>query len=80
MLNSLGYGQPGSDLLLDLVFNPQGPVLPPSQETLEQDYKHHLAGHYGIIFNHLLTLANMPIQRFGSTLISRGEFNDYMIT
>jgi radical SAM/Cys-rich protein len=78
LLNSLGYGQSGSDLLLDLVFNPQGPVLPPSQETLEQDYKRHLAGQYGIIFNHLLTLANMPIQRFGSTLISRGEFDDYM--
>jgi len=78
LLNSLGYGQPGSGLLLDLVFNPQGPVLPPSQETLEQDYKRHLAGQYGIIFNHLLTLANMPIQRFGSTLISRGEFDDYM--
>jgi len=78
LLNSLGYGQPGSGLLLDLVFNPQGPVLPPSQETLEQDYKRHLAVQYGIIFNHLLTLANMPIQRFGSTLISRGEFDDYM--
>ena len=78
LLNSLGYGQPGSDLLLDLVFNPQGPVLPPSQQALEQNYKRHLAEQYGIIFNHLLTLANMPIQRFGSTLISRGEFDDYM--
>jgi radical SAM/Cys-rich protein len=78
LLNSLGYGQPGSGLVLDLVFNPQGPVLPPSQESLEQDYKRHLAEHYGIIFNHLLTLTNMPIQRFGSTLISRGEFDDYM--
>jgi len=78
LLNSLGYGQPGSGLQLDLVFNPQGPVLPPPQETLEQGYKRHLAEQYGIIFNHLLTLANMPIQRFGSTLISRGEFNDYM--
>jgi radical SAM/Cys-rich protein len=78
LLNSLGYGQPGSDLLLDLVFNPQGPVLPPSQEALEQTYKRHLAEQYGIIFNHLLTLANMPIQRFGSTLVSHGEFDDYM--
>jgi radical SAM/Cys-rich protein len=78
LLNSLGYGQPGSDLLLDLVFNPQGPVLPPSQEALEQTYKRHLAEQCGIIFNHLLTLANMPIQRFGSTLISHGEFDDYM--
>jgi radical SAM/Cys-rich protein len=78
LLNSLGYGKPHSDLTLDLVFNPQGPVLPPLQETLEQDYKHHLAENFGIAFNRLLTLANMPIQRFGSTLISRGEFNDYM--
>ncbi len=78
LLNSLGYGQPGSGLVLDLVFNPQGPVLPPSQEALEQDYKRHLAEQYGIVFNHLLTLANMPIQRFGSTLISRGEFDNYM--
>jgi len=78
LLNSLGYGKPGSGLLLDLVFNPQGPVLPPSQEVLEQDYKQHLAEQYGITFNHLLTLANMPIHRFGSTLISRGEFDDYM--
>jgi len=77
-LNSLNYGKPGSGLILDLVFNPQGPVLPPSQEALEQDYKRHLAEQYGIAFNHLLTLANMPIHRFGSTLISRGEFDDYM--
>ena len=77
-LNSLGYGKPQSDLTLDLVFNPQGPVLPPPQETLEQDYKRHLAENFGITFNSLLTLANMPIQRFGSTLISRGKFNDYM--
>jgi radical SAM/Cys-rich protein len=78
LLNSLGYGKPQSDLTLDLVFNPQGPVLPPPQETLEQDYKRHLAENFGVTFNSLLTLANMPIQRFGSTLISRGEFNGYM--
>ena len=78
LLNSLGYGKPPSELTLDLVFNPQGPVLPPPQETLEQDYKRHLGENFGITFNSLLSLANMPIQRFGSTLISRGEFNDYM--
>lgn len=78
LLNRLGYGQPGSGLLLDLVFNPQGPVLPPSQDALEQDYKLHLSGQYAITFNRLLTLTNMPIHRFGSTLISRGDFNDYM--
>jgi radical SAM/Cys-rich protein len=78
LLNQLGYGQPGTGLILDLVFNPQGPVLPPSQQTLEQDYKQHLSGQYDITFNNLLTLANMPIHRFGSTLVSRGKFDDYM--
>jgi radical SAM/Cys-rich protein len=76
-LNRLGYGiRPG--LPLNLVYNPQGPVLPPPQCALEQDYRRHLAEHYGIVFNRLYTLANMPIQRFGSTLISRGEFHAYM--
>jgi radical SAM/Cys-rich protein len=60
------------------VFNPQGPVLPPPQQALERDYKQHLLEEYGIQFNQLLTLANMPIKRFGSTLISRGQFEDYM--
>jgi len=78
LLNSLGYGQAGSGLVLDLVFNPQGPYLPPSQDSLEQDYKQHLAEQYGVEFNHLLTLTNMPIKRFGSTLISHGEFASYM--
>ena len=78
LLNTLGYGQAGSELLLDLVFNPQGPYLPPSQDSLEQDYKQHLAEQYGIEFNRLLALTNMPIKRFGSTLVSRGEFSSYM--
>jgi radical SAM/Cys-rich protein len=78
LLNSLGYGQTDPELQLDLVFNPQGPILPPPQQSLEQDYKKHLAGQYGIKFNRLLTLTNMPIMRFGSTLISRGEFASYM--
>ena len=78
LLNTLGYGQAGSELLLDLVFNPQGPYLPPSQDSLEQDYKQHLADQYGIEFNRLLALTNMPIKRFGSTLVSRGEFSSYM--
>ena len=78
LLNSLGYARPDSGLELDLVFNPQGPSLPPPQQALEQDYKQHLAEHYGIQFNQLLTLTNMPIKRFGSTLISRGEFTEYM--
>jgi len=77
-LNRLGYGQAGSGRVLDLVYNPQGPVLPPPQKPLEQDYKNRLESSWGIQFNALLTLANMPIKRFGSTLVSRGEFDDYM--
>ncbi len=77
-LNRLGYGQAGSGRVLDLVYNPQGPVLPPAQKALEQDYRNQLESNWGIQFNALLTLANMPIKRFGSTLVSRGEFDDYM--
>jgi radical SAM/Cys-rich protein len=77
-LNALGYGRDGSDLALDLVYNPQGPSLPPAQVQLEADYKRILGEKYGIAFNRLYTLANMPIQRFGSTLVSKGQFNAYM--
>ncbi|APV49525.1 radical SAM protein [Betaproteobacteria bacterium GR16-43] len=77
-LNALGYGRDGTGLVLDLVYNPQGPSLPPPQEKLEADYKRELGAHFGIVFNHLFTLANMPIQRFGSTLVSKGQFNGYM--
>ena len=77
-LNSLGYGKPGSGLMLNLVFNPQGPKLPPAQEALEADYHRLLNENFGIVFNHLFTITNMPIQRFGSTLISKGQFDGYM--
>ncbi len=77
-LNALGYGMPGSNLTLDLVYNPQGPNLPPSQQALEPDYKNVLKERYGISFNHLYVLANMPVGRFGSTLISRGEMDGYL--
>jgi radical SAM/Cys-rich protein len=77
-LNALGYGRDGTGLILDLVYNPQGPSLPPPQEALEADYRRELADKFGIVFNRLFTLANMPIQRFGSTLISKGEFDRYM--
>lgn len=77
-LNAIGYGRPESGLVLNLVFNPQGPVLPPAQETLEQAYRDELGGRYGIVFNHLFTFVNMPINRFGSTLVSRGQFQGYM--
>ena len=74
-LNALGYG---SELVLNLVYNPQGPSLPPAQDKLEADYKRVLGETHGIVFNRLYTLANMPIQRFGSTLVSKGQFADYM--
>ncbi len=77
-LNALGYADPDGLLLLNLVYNPQGAALPPGQVELEADYKRELAQHYGIHFNQLFALANMPIQRFGSTLISKGEFKPYM--
>ena len=77
-LNALGYGLSGSDLVLNLVFNPQGPKLPPAQEQLEADYHRLLKDNFGIVFNHLFTITNMPIQRFGSTLISKGQFEGYM--
>jgi radical SAM/Cys-rich protein len=77
-LNALGYGAPGGNLLLNLVYNPLGPSLPPAQEGLEATYKRELANRYGVVFNRLFTLANMPIARFGSTLVSQGKFASYM--
>jgi len=77
-LNDLGYGQPDSGLVLNLVYNPVGPSLPPEQSGLQADYKRELDEHFGITFNELFTLTNMPIQRFGSTLISRGQFDAYL--
>ncbi len=76
-LNALGYGQGGA-LRLNLVYNPQGPSLPPPQGPLEADYKRELEQHFGIRFDRLYALANMPIQRFGSTLVSKGTFGTYM--
>ncbi|HAG93138.1 MAG: radical SAM protein [Pseudomonadales bacterium] len=77
-LNALGYGRQGSGLILDLVYNPGGAFLPPSQQALEQQYKERLAAEFDIQFNSLLTLANMPISRFGSMLVSKGQFEEYM--
>src|SRR4051812_23814174 len=74
-LNRVGYG---TELPLNLVYNPQGPSLPPPQEKLEADYKRELLTRHGVVFNRLFALANMPIQRFGSTLVSKGEFAGYM--
>lgn len=77
-LNRLGYGKPDTGLELSLVYNPQGPVLPPAQDQLKTDYRAHLGERYGIVFNELYVLTNMPIQRFGSMLISKGQFEHYM--
>jgi len=77
-LNGAGYGQAGSGLVLSLVYNPLGPALPPAQDSLEAAYQRELANRFGIVFNRLYTLANMPIQRFGSTLVSTGQFEPYM--
>ena len=76
-LNEIGYGQPDSDLVLNLVYNPVGPHLPPSQEKLEQDYKTILSEQFGIVFNQLFCLANMPITRYATHLKLRGEYEDY---
>ncbi|HEX9672937.1 MAG TPA: arsenosugar biosynthesis radical SAM (seleno)protein ArsS [Burkholderiales bacterium] len=77
-LNALGYGRAGSGLALNLVYNPQGPTLPPAQDRLEADFHRHLGERFGVVFNGLYVLTNMPIQRFGSTLVSNGQFEHYM--
>ncbi len=78
-LNALGYAQASRpELVLNLVYNPQGPTLPPPQAQLQADYKRELLAHFGIRFNHLYALTNMPVQRFGSTLVSKGQWATYM--
>jgi radical SAM/Cys-rich protein len=77
-LNDLGYGMAGSNLRLNLVYNPNGAFLPPDQKKLEVDYKRLLLDNFGIHFDQLFALANMPIQRYGSWLISKGHFGTYM--
>jgi len=77
-LNDVGYGQPDGDLVLNLVYNPVGPHLPPPQEKLEQDYKRILAEQFGITFNHLYCLTNMPITRYATHLKLRREYDPYM--
>ncbi len=77
LLNQQGYAI-DEKLQLNLVYNPQGIDLPPSQDQLEDDYKKQLKQRFDISFNHLYTITNMPIKRFGSTLLSKGLFDDYM--
>jgi radical SAM/Cys-rich protein len=76
-LNEIGYGQPDSNLILNLVYNPVGPHLPPPQQKLEQDYKRILSEDFGIAFNHLYCLTNMPITRYATHLKLRGEYDRY---
>jgi radical SAM/Cys-rich protein len=77
LLNEIGYGQTGTDLVLNLVYNPVGPHLPPPQDKLEQDYKGMLSKQFNITFNHLYCLTNMPITRYATHLKLRGEYTRY---
>jgi len=79
-LNALGYGKEEGGLLLNLVYNPVGPSLPPAQAGLENDYKRELQQRFGIVFNGLYTITNLPISRFVEQLQRRGELNSYMTT
>lgn len=78
ILNSLGYGHTETDLVLNLVFNPQGISLPPSQLKLEESYRYFLHQNFDLQFNQLFTITNMPIQRFGAVLLAKGQFDEYM--
>jgi radical SAM/Cys-rich protein len=78
LLNGIGYGQPGSGLTLNLVYNPLGASLPPPQQKLEADYKRELGQNFGIEFNRLFTITNMPIKRFAEMLFREGKHESYM--
>jgi radical SAM/Cys-rich protein len=77
-LNAIGYGKPDSGLTLTLVYNPVGPSLPPPQATLEATYRQELHARYGVVFNRLYTITNMPISRFLDDLIASGKYEGYM--
>jgi radical SAM/Cys-rich protein len=77
-LNALGYGQPGSALVLNLVYNPVGPYLPAAQASLQADYQRELRSRFGIVFNQLFTITNMPINRFAGHLQKNGQLDAYM--
>ncbi len=78
LLNELGYGKAGTGLVLDLVYNPGGAFLPPEQSRLEHQYKEELVENFGIVFNSLFTLANLPIKRFSDSLNRAGKLGEYM--
>jgi radical SAM/Cys-rich protein len=77
-LNELGYGQPDTGLTLNLVYNPMGASLPPPQDALEQDYHRELRSRYGVVFNRLFTITNMPISRFLADLLESGRYEAYL--
>lgn len=77
-LNRLGYGQPESPLVLNLIYNPVGPYLPPPQKTLEEEYKKELQKTFGISFHQLFVMTNMPIHRFRTDLERKGNYEEYM--
>ena len=78
LLNSLGYGREGTGLVLDLVYNPVGAFLPPDQEELQEDYKERLLADFGIHFNRLYTITNMPVKRFLYDLRHSRQLEEYM--
>jgi radical SAM/Cys-rich protein len=77
-LNALGYGIQNTGLILNLVYNPVGEHLPPAQDKLEADYHTHLKNEFGIVFNHLFTITNMPIKRYAHVLTRDGKMQEYM--
>jgi len=78
MLNEMGYGKEGSGLLLHLVYNPAGAFMPPPQEALEKEYKAALIKEYGIVFNSLYAITNLPISRYLHYLLTSGNYEKYM--
>jgi radical SAM/Cys-rich protein len=78
MLNSVGYGVEGSGLILNLVFNPAGALMPPSQSSLERDFKERLSRQHEVTFNSLFAITNMPISRFLDYLLNSGNYESYM--
>lgn len=78
MLNAAGYGKEGSELLLNLVYNPAGAFLPPPQDILEKEFKHALFKDFGIVFNNLFAITNLPISRFLDYLLTSGNYENYM--
>jgi radical SAM/Cys-rich protein len=78
LLNQLGYGAPDTGLMLNLVHNPVGAFLPPNQKAVEAQFRKELASRYGVVFNHLYSITNMPISRFLEFLLESGNYEGYM--